>query len=67
MAQVGGGLPPGWEQGQMPDGRTYYVNHATKETTWTVRGDYCVHSNTKPTASRVSVLRQCVCFAESLI
>ncbi len=33
MAQV---LPPGWEQGQTPDGRAYFVNHATKETTWNV-------------------------------
>lgn len=33
---LGGGnnsLPPGWEQSQA-NGKTYYVNHTTKETTW---------------------------------
>lgn len=29
------GLPNGWEQRKSPDGRTYYVDHATKTTSWT--------------------------------
>lgn len=27
-------LPPGWEEKVAPDGRHYYVNHATKSTQW---------------------------------
>lgn len=27
-------LPPGWEQRHDPYGRTYYVDHTTKSTTW---------------------------------
>ncbi|KAF5000103.1 hypothetical protein FDECE_11289 [Fusarium decemcellulare] len=27
-------LPPGWEQRLTPDGRAYYANHSTQETTW---------------------------------
>lgn len=33
----GKSLPPGWEQGHA-NGKTYYVNHVTKETTWEVSG-----------------------------
>ncbi|KAM8946864.1 NEDD4-like E3 ubiquitin-protein ligase WWP2 [Pelodytes ibericus] len=28
------GLPPGWEQRQLSNGRVYYVDHNTKSTTW---------------------------------
>lgn len=27
-------LPEGWERGQAPDGRLYFVNHQTQTTTW---------------------------------
>ncbi|CAB4065851.1 YAP1 [Lepeophtheirus salmonis] len=27
-------LPPGWDQGETPGGEVYYINHATKKTTW---------------------------------
>jgi len=27
-------LPPGWVMGISPAGRTYYVDHNTKNTTW---------------------------------
>ena len=38
MAATGttGNLPPGWTAGQAVDGRTYYINHASKTTTWEV-------------------------------
>ncbi|XP_056303059.1 E3 ubiquitin-protein ligase NEDD4-like isoform X12 [Danio aesculapii] len=29
------GLPPGWEERKDPKGRTYYVNHNNRSTTWT--------------------------------
>ncbi|BFZ59886.1 hypothetical protein YB2330_000908 [Saitoella coloradoensis] len=29
-----GELPPGWEQRQTPEGRTYFVDHNTRTTTW---------------------------------
>uniref|UniRef100_A0A8C0YLE0 HECT-type E3 ubiquitin transferase n=1 Tax=Cyprinus carpio carpio TaxID=630221 RepID=A0A8C0YLE0_CYPCA len=29
------GLPPGWEERRDPKGRTYYVNHNNRSTTWT--------------------------------
>ena len=29
-------LPPGWELKYAPDGRRYYVDHATKTTHWTL-------------------------------
>ncbi|XP_067105779.1 E3 ubiquitin-protein ligase NEDD4-like isoform X3 [Osmerus mordax] len=29
------GLPPGWEERKDAKGRTYYVNHNTRSTTWT--------------------------------
>lgn len=29
-------LPPGWELKYAPDGRAYYVDHATKTTHWTL-------------------------------
>lgn len=29
-----GELPPGWEQRSTPDGRTYFVDHNTRTTTW---------------------------------
>ncbi|XP_075433327.1 LOW QUALITY PROTEIN: NEDD4-like E3 ubiquitin-protein ligase WWP2 [Ascaphus truei] len=28
------GLPPGWEQRELTNGRVYYVDHNTKSTTW---------------------------------
>ncbi|OCT82378.1 NEDD4-like E3 ubiquitin-protein ligase WWP2 isoform X1 [Xenopus laevis] len=28
------GLPPGWEQRELSNGRVYYVDHNTKSTTW---------------------------------
>ena len=28
------GLPPGWEEKRAPDGRRYFANHNTKQTTW---------------------------------
>jgi uncharacterized protein (AIM24 family) len=28
-------LPPGWEMKTAPDGRPYYVDHATQQTSWT--------------------------------
>jgi len=27
-------LPPGWEEGKTPDGKIYFVNHGTRQTTW---------------------------------
>lgn len=36
--QCSAGLPPGWEGKQSPDGRTYYINHHTKQTQWTRPG-----------------------------
>lgn len=29
------GLPPGWEERKDAKGRTYYVNHNNRTTTWT--------------------------------
>ncbi|KAF8854777.1 hypothetical protein BDZ45DRAFT_28653 [Acephala macrosclerotiorum] len=29
-----GPLPPGWEARKTPDGRRYYANHTTKQTSW---------------------------------
>lgn len=29
-----GPLPPGWEARKTPDGRRYYANHSTKQTSW---------------------------------
>jgi len=29
-------LPPGWEMKMTPEGRPYYLDHATKQTSWTV-------------------------------
>lgn len=28
-------LPPGWEEKVAPDGRSYYIDHNTKTTSWT--------------------------------
>jgi len=28
-------LPSGWKEASAPDGRTYYFNSSTKQTTWT--------------------------------
>ena len=28
------GLPPGWDAAITPDGKTYYVNHINKKTSW---------------------------------
>ncbi|XP_008436533.1 NEDD4-like E3 ubiquitin-protein ligase WWP1 [Poecilia reticulata] len=33
-APAGDPLPPGWEQRKDPHGRTYYVDHNTRTTTW---------------------------------
>uniref|UniRef100_A0AAY4DF66 HECT-type E3 ubiquitin transferase n=1 Tax=Denticeps clupeoides TaxID=299321 RepID=A0AAY4DF66_9TELE len=50
------GLPPGWEERKDAKGRTYYVNHNNRSTTWTrpilqedPRLKYPVHMRTKAT------------------
>ena len=39
-------LPPGWEMRVAPDGRTYYVDHNTRNTTWHRPGH--AHDNLGP-------------------
>ena len=33
---AGPALPPGWESGSTPDGRTYYINHQDRTTHWSL-------------------------------
>jgi atrophin-1 interacting protein 4 len=33
-------VPPGWEARSAPDGRKYYVNHATKTTHWSIPTEF---------------------------
>mmetsp|Transcript_14812 Transcript_14812/g.45769 ORF Transcript_14812/g.45769 Transcript_14812/m.45769 type:complete len:473 (+) Transcript_14812:320-1738(+) len=35
LTQQNGPLPPGWQQELAPDGRVYYIDHNTKQTSWT--------------------------------
>lgn len=52
-----GALPPGWEERQDANGRTYYVNHIARCTQWERPSTHHVASSTNPAVSSVHCMR----------